>query len=266
MKRLTCLLLLLFLLCSCAKTQPETTTAPSTEPATSAPTTAPTTTPTTVPTTAPTTAPTEPISKWNTPNGAEEFTEDEIAAFQAMLEQDVNVQNNRIPESNWFNRVVDWDFETPAQINLGRRLCMGAGGDDTPYEEHLSVAEWAFLDSISDYYRNFDVVYISKDTVESVLETYFGITLEETEQIGMDRFVYNPDTNRYYSAISDVGFAFNFKVVGGYHDLDGNTILFVERWFGELMQMTLRPVDDHYQLLSNVCINKEECPRLYPTN
>ena len=40
MKRLTCLLLLLFLLCGCAKTPPETTTAPSTEPATSAATTA----------------------------------------------------------------------------------------------------------------------------------------------------------------------------------------------------------------------------------
>ena len=38
------------------------------------------------------------------------------------------------------------------------------------------------------------------------------------------------------------------------------------RVFGELMQMTLRPVDDHYQMLSNVCINKEEFPQLYPTN
>ena len=46
MKRLTCLLLLLFLLSGCAKTQPETTTVPSTEPATSAATTTPTTAPT----------------------------------------------------------------------------------------------------------------------------------------------------------------------------------------------------------------------------
>ena len=64
----------------------------------------------------------------------------------------------------------------------------------------------------------------------------------------------------------DVGFAFDFKVVGGYHDLDSNTVLIVELWNGELMQMTLRPVDDHYQMLSNVCINKEEFPQLYPTN
>ena len=270
MKHLTCLLLLLFLLTGCARTQPETTTAPSTEPvtsaATTAPTTASTTTPTTVPTTEPVTEPTEPEAKWEVPDGAAELTDEELNYFQSFLEQDLTIQGNRRPESNWFNLVVEWEFETPAQINLGRLFYMGARGDDTPYEEHLSDAEWAFLDSISDYYRNFDVVYISKDTVESVLETYFGITLEETEQIGMDRFVYNPDTNRYYSAISDVGYAFNFKVVGGYHDLDGNTILFVERWFGELMQMTLRPVDDHYQMLSNVCINKEAFPQLYPAN
>ena len=261
------ILIVLLSLTGCSKMGTDVTTAPS---ATSVPTTvpsaAPTTAPTTVPTTEPVTEPTEPEAKWEVPDGATELTDEELNYFQSFLEQDLTIQGNCRPESNWFNLVVEWEFETPAQINLGRLFYMGARGDDTPYEEHLSDAEWAFLDSISERYRNFDVVYISKDTVESVLETYFGITLEETEQIGMDRFVYNPDTNRYYSAISDVGFAFDFKVVGGYHDLDSNTVLIVELWNGELMQMTLRPVDDHYQMLSNVCINKEEFPQLYPTN
>ena len=261
------ILIVLLSLTGCSKMGTDVTTAPSaTSVPTTVPSTAPTTAPTTVPTTEPVTEPTEPEAKWEVPDGATELTDEELNYFQSFLEQDLTIQGNCRPESNWFNLVVEWEFETPAQINLGRLFYMGARGDDTPYEEHLSDAEWAFLDSISERYRNFDVVYISKDTVESVLETYFGITLEETEQIGMDRFVYNPDTNRYYSAISDVGFAFDFKVVGGYHDLDSNTVLIVELWNGELMQMTLRSVDDHYQMLSNVCINKEEFPQLYPTN
>ena len=122
MKRLTCLLLLLFLLCGCAKTQPETTTAPSTEPVTSAATTAPTTAPTTVPTTEPVT---EPEAKWEVPDGATELTDEELNYFQSFLEQDLTIQGNRRPESNWFNLVVEWEFETPAQINLGRALLHG---------------------------------------------------------------------------------------------------------------------------------------------
>ena len=82
MKRLTCLLLLL-LLTGCAKTQPETTTAPSTEPVTSAATTAPTTVPTAVPTTEPVTEPTEP--ELEAPAGATELSAEEIDFFADLL-------------------------------------------------------------------------------------------------------------------------------------------------------------------------------------
>ena len=78
---------LLLALSGCAKTQPETTTAPSTEPVTSAATTAPTTAPTTVPTTEPVTDPTEPEAKWEAPDGAAELTDEELNYFQSFLEQ-----------------------------------------------------------------------------------------------------------------------------------------------------------------------------------
>ena len=87
MKRLTCLLLLLLLLSGCAKTQPETTTAPSTEPVTSAPTTAPTTVPTTEPVT-------ESEAKWEVPDGAAELTDEELNSQVVIVDDSVALQTD----------------------------------------------------------------------------------------------------------------------------------------------------------------------------
>ena len=118
MKRLTCLLLLLFLLTGCAKTQPETTTAPSTEPvpsvATTAPTTVPTAVPTTEPVTEPVTEPTEP--ELEIPAGATELSAEEIDFFADLLEQKASSEG--FPGNNWYNLALGCEFETPAEIDF----------------------------------------------------------------------------------------------------------------------------------------------------
>ena len=47
-----------------------------------------------------------------------------------------------------------------------------------------------------------DVVYLSRETVEDVLANYFGLTIPEAEQYGLNKtLAYFPDTDRYYCCL-----------------------------------------------------------------
>ena len=242
-------LVLLLALSGCAKAQPETTTAPSTEPVTSAATTAPTTVPTTAPTTAPTTKPTEPEP--TIPDGATLLSKEELADFQAMMEQDYSVQDGVYPETNWYNKALGSEFASPAQVDLYRFFCDGAGGEDKPYKGHLSESELDFLYAQSKQFQERDIVFISAEKAEAVFQKYFGCSIADTDKVEFDRIVYNADTDRYYFAVGDIKFV-DFTLQYGYRTAEGDVVLVADVSSSKVMQMTLRPVDGFYQVVSNL--------------
>ena len=154
-------LVLLLALSGCAKTQPETTTAPSTEPVTPAATTAPTTAPTTVPTTEPVTEPTEP--ELEVPAGATELSAEEIDFFADLLEQKASSEG--FPGNNWYNLALGCEFESPAEIDFYQLFRQGNG------ESVKSEYELAYLQTDPFISLDMDNSSVSTAEMEDVFKT-----------------------------------------------------------------------------------------------
>lgn len=243
MKRLTCLLLLLFLLSGCAKAQPETTTAPSTEPVTSAATTAPTTVSTMAPTTVPTTEPvTEP--ELEVPAGATELSAEEIDFFADLLEQKTSSEG--FPGNNWYNLALGCVFETPAEIDFYQLFRQG-NGDSVKSEYEL-----AYLQTDPFINLEMDNSSVSTAEIEDVFQTYFGCSMEDTEKRGLDEFLYFPATDRYYRISSGNNYVWDFTVRTGYSLSSGDILLYVDVPYSGIYAYTLRPVSEGYRIVSNL--------------
>ena len=238
-------LVLLLALSGCAKTQPETTTAPSTEPVTSASTTAPTTVPTTAPTTVPTTEPvTEPTEpELEVPAGATELSAEEIDFFADLLEQEASFEG--FPGNNWYNLALGCVFETPAEIDFYQLFRQG-NGDSVKSEYEL-----AYLQTDPFISLDMDNSSVSTAEMEDVFQTYFGCSMEDTEKRGLDEFLYYPATDRYYRISSGNKYVWDFTVRTGYTLSNGNILLYIDVPYTGIYAYTLRPVSEGYHIVSN---------------
>lgn len=97
--------------------------------------------------------------------------------------------------------------------------------------------------------------------MDEVLKKYFDLTLEETGQVGLDWFVYNPENDTYYMEHGDTNM-FSIEVEEEYMDKDGH-INVVYRRQGYLNKdkyiVTLEERDGRYIFLSNVrCVGRKQ--------
>ena len=125
----------------------------------------------------------------------------------------------------------------------------GARGEDVPY--NLTEAEEEFLKTRPDVTMFGDVVYLSRETVEDVLANYFGLTIPEAEQYGLNKtLAYFPDTDRYYCP-SNNSLTKHVHFASGYTLANGDILLY-RAASGSWKATTLRPVDGFYQVVSNL--------------
>ena len=240
--KLTALLAAFLLLTACAPAEPtETTTEPTTQAttqATTAATTQPTTAPTTAPTTEATTAPTEPESTGN-------FTFDDIAYFQRMFTQPLFDQQFNSAPINYYNRVLCCKFSNPEQINLEYLFYES---DDPQFSD----SEMALLKENPKIEFALSVSRTSRETMDKVLRGLFGITLEETEGIGLDNLVYLEATDSYYNCHGSTNTVMCMITGGNWLD-DGFVEVFYRNYSTEYV-VTLHqdPMTLDFEIISNL--------------
>ena len=86
-----------------------------------------------------------------------------------------------------------------------------------------------------------------------VLQKYFGITLDETEKIGLEHLLYWDKTDCYYRYHSDTNF-FRPQVYKAFVQEDGTIAMYYvcDLQFGDPNALAmLKPTGDGYQILSN---------------
>lgn len=146
-------------------------------------------------------------------------------------------------------------FDTPAQIEIRQLFSSGVGGSDPP---SVDDADLEFLKTKEQIIQHLDIYKIPRETVEEVLHTYLGITLDELDGVGMDKMVYWDETDCYYYNGTGLPCADPFTITEGYHTPDGKIIIFYSIATLSKYKMTLIPVGDGYQAESNIWLNREQ--------
>ena len=149
-------------------------------------------------------------------------------------------------EADWFPRALTSYYDSPEKIDLFQLFYTGIpGADNTP-----STAELAFLENKPGYEPEFDLVRIPTAEMNRVLREYFGITLSETEGIGLENFLYNEQTDCYYHSHTDTNLSFR-EVTAAEELEDGLWHVIYAAQGDDHGVVTLRRYDGGWQILSN---------------
>lgn len=213
---------------------------------TTAPTNAPVTEPTTGPTTEPPTTHTEPGEHTGTP------IDDETLRY---FEQEI------FSYPSWYNMILTTQFSTPEEADLYMIFYNGIGDSgEVAASTELTQEE---IDFLADQGHEMEYAYsrISADKMNSVLLRYLGISLEESDQQGLEEFIYMESTGCYYHKHTDANMLMDFTIDSGYTAGDGTICLYYtinknsNPRFSETRAVVLRPVETEqeqtYHVLSN---------------
>ena len=171
---------------------------------------------------------------------------EELAEFDTLFTQPRNT--GRCEPTNWYNVALNQRFSEPSQLDWISLFGEGARGEDVPY--NLTEAGEEFLKTRPDVTMFGDVVYLSRETVEDVLANYFGLTIPEAEQYGLNKtLAYFPDTDRYYCP-SNNSLTKHVHFAAGYTLANGDILLY-RAASGSWKATTLRPTDTGYIVIAN---------------
>lgn len=120
---------------------------------------------------------------------------------------------------NWCSQALLVPYDSPKDLDLAV-FFWGGVGDQT-----LTDTETAFLTEAG-FDFNYDITRISVAEAGPILKQYFGITWEETQGIGLDRLIYNPEENCYYLGATGANFLEGLDIRSGIRMEDGSVCLY----------------------------------------
>lgn len=254
--------LLLLTLTACGQKQENVPVTPTLVP-TNAPTSTqipePTATPAPTETPIPTQEPTEIPAPTEVPKvtpAIGPLTEEEIKFFN---EQFFTMETEY--PGRWVrNNILYAEFTNPAQADIEAMFYDEGSMEEISKEERAYLREQ--LDEALDTSK-FTTAYINE-----LMQTYLGISLEESEKKGLDRFFYNAEYDAYYLMHSDA-LCVCVQVESGVRNEDG-TVTLVYRKAHQLFsdmteqeinalpqyQVVLKETENGYQFLSNQAVTE----------
>ena len=188
------------------------------------------------------------------PDGATSLSRQELDGMEEMLTQKTMGEDGVMPDTNWYNMATLSHYETPEQLDLWQFFSEGVGGPDK-LSWQPSAEELAFLETQPQIHTNQSVYRVTRTQANEVLQKYFGMTLEEMDGVGLERLAYYPETDCFYSSIGSIMFALNIEVKEGFRLADGKIQITYQSDYREYT-MTMKPVEDGYQILSNIWLNR----------
>ena len=140
-----------------------------------------------------------------------------------------NIPGSYLPEGFW-NLSQDYESEnrfmdsmpncclrslyaTPGGVDLGLLFYDGVGLETTEADRNFVISQGGWGDV--------DIIKVPRKTMDEVLKKYFDLTLEETGQVGLEGFIYNPENDTYYTEHGDTN-AIDIEVEEEYMDKNGH--------------------------------------------
>lgn len=163
------------------------------------------------------------------------------------------------------NQFLNSLYEQPEDIDLFELFYCGIpdsetyNGINTPSDEELRLV---YGDTLPDCAR----YKATTADMDGVLKEYTGLTVAETNGVGLENFTYLPDYDAYYWAHGDTNYFINVQIAAG--ERAGSTIrLYYEDTFhvDGWKCVTLEAQDDgSYWFVSNLPSEKPAIPTVYP--
>lgn len=155
-------------------------------------------------------------------------------------------------KGSYLNSALMSVYETPADVDLFY-LFYGGFSDEPqkPMGDEMILLENT---GAGKYWPEMDLIRLPVEKMDATLTELFGITLEQTNGVGLERLIYLEETNCYYSAHTGMEYA-DIRVFYVVED-NGNVVVHYNETMNGFCKATLIPTEDgSYQILSNV---KEE--------
>lgn len=96
--------------------------------------------------------------------------------------------------SGWYTKALTSIYSAPEQVDIAAFFA-----DGFPYESTAPTEEeWALLKDVEGFRRDEHFRRMKKSDMDQVLMTVFGITLDQTQGVGLDRLTYLEETDCYY--------------------------------------------------------------------
>ena len=149
-----------------------------------------------------------------------------------------------------YNRALTPEYATPADVDLFLFFYDGFRDESQkPTDEELQLLEG----KLGEYWKEMDLIRLPPEKMDADLMDMFGVKLEQTNKIGLDKLVYLEETGCYYHAITGTYFD-NISVQSVQTQDDGSIQVYYlsEGYHENAMVVTLMPKDGGYQVLSNL--------------
>ena len=149
-------------------------------------------------------------------------------------------------------------YTTPKDINLYELFYNGASAIETENmasEEEKQLLLDRYLEEI-----NKPVYRIRTWEMNQVLQKYMGITLEESNQYGLDKFYYLEEYDAYYTVHDDTNWFYAVFEAGKINDDGTITLQYYNSSDGgnPIYWVTLEEKDGRYYIISNIMIDLEK--------
>lgn len=174
------------------------------------------------------------------------LTEDELAYFNGT--EFFNLYETRC------NQFLNSLYDGPEQMDLYELLYCGTGVLEKATEKEVFTAYAALVNE--EYSEDVDIPCgcdkMTTEKIDEFLQKYTGLTLAETDKIGLDQFIYLEEYDAYYHFHGDTNYCTQVTFDKGERQGDLVRLYYEDTFRNEGSKaVTLRQTDEGYQFVSN---------------
>ena len=180
----------------------------------------------------------------------EPLSEEELAWFNGNEFFTNEMDSGTVVQINIRNQFLSSTYENPEDINLFELFYCGDGTEQGELSPEISAAIGA-EDAPS------PATVLTTAQMDAALEEYLGLTLAETNQVGLDGFTYLPEYDSYYHFHGDTNYRASVTFQSG--ERNGNLVrlTYNDTFMGDgIKEVTLREHGDSWQFVSNLAVEE----------
>ena len=180
----------------------------------------------------------------------ESLSDEELAWFNGNEFFTNEMDSGTVVQINIRNQFLSSTYENPEDINLFELFYCGDGTEQGELSPEISAAIGA-EDAPS------PATVLTTAQMDAVLEEYLGLTLAETNQVGLDGFTYLPEYDIYYYFHGDANYRASVTFQSG--ERNGNLVrlTYNDTFMGDgIKEVTLREHGDSWQFVSNLAVEE----------
>ncbi len=182
------------------------------------------------------------------PDTAKKLTQEQLDWYQQLF----SFQHDSFTyhDVNYYNVILELSFDTPEELDIRRFFNNGFADDRL-----LSAAEKQWLQE-QGANTSYTWYGLSPERMDAVMQQYFGLSLSQTNGVGMDQLYYNQEWDRYFICPAGYVGAEEFTILEGYADANNVVQLTFEFPYSGVTVLTMasnsRSGTYGYRFLSHV--------------